>query len=344
MRSFRLCQTEKITAEGRLAEYRANADSLLFCQQLGVREVPARGAPYCTKAGRTTIMTQQSSPILVTGATGNTGRALVDALNGRGAPVRAMVRAEADRGRLPAGVAVAVADFDDPESLAVALKGTGRAYLVTPSSERAEAQQRRFADLAAEAGIDHLVVLSQLAADENSAVRFLRYHAAVERHVRDLGIGYTFLRPNLYFQGLLAFARIIAAESQFYAPIGDATVSAVDVRDIAAVAAITLTEPGHKGATYTLTGPASITHTQIAAALSAALGREVIFIDVPPEAFADSLRGILPPWQVEGLLEDYAHYRRGEAAAVSRAVTEITGRPQTGIEQFARDYATAFAS
>jgi NAD(P)-dependent dehydrogenase (short-subunit alcohol dehydrogenase family) len=132
---------------------------------------PPGGAPYCTKAGRTTIMTQQSSPILVTGATGNTGRALVDALNGRGAPVRAMVRAEADRGRLPAGVAVAVADFDDPESLAVALKGTGRAYLVTPSSERAEAQQRRFADLAAEAGIDHLVVLSQLAADENSRPR-----------------------------------------------------------------------------------------------------------------------------------------------------------------------------
>jgi uncharacterized protein YbjT (DUF2867 family) len=97
-------------------------------------------------------------------------------------------------------------------------------------------------------------------------------------------------------------------------------------------------------ATYTLTGPASITHTQIAGALSAAMGREVTFIDVPPEAFADSLRGILPPWQVQGLLEDYAHYRRGEAAAVSRAVTEITGRPPTGAEQFARDYAPAFAS
>jgi uncharacterized protein YbjT (DUF2867 family) len=291
-----------------------------------------------------TIMTQQSSPILVTGATGNTGRALVDALRSRGAPVRAMVRAEADSSRLPAGVAVTVADFDDSASIAAALKGAGRAYLVTPSSEEAEAQQRGFADLAAQAGIDHLVVLSQLAADESSPVRFLRYHGAVERHVRDLGIGYTFLRPNLYFQGLLAFARTIAAEGRFYAPIGDATVSAVDVRDIAAVAAIALTEPGHEGATYTLTGPASITHTQIAAALSAALGREIRFIDVPPEAFADSLNGILPPWQVQGLLEDYAHYRRGEAAAVSAAITDMTGRPPTDIEQFARDYAPAFAS
>jgi len=288
-------------------------------------------------------MTQQADTILVTGATGNTGRALVDALARRGAPVRAMVRAEADRGKLPAGVPAVVADFDDPASIAAALEGTGRAYLVTPSSERAEEQQRRFAELAVKAGLGHLVVLSQLAADEHSPVRFLRYHAAVEQHVRDLGIGYTFLRPNLYFQGLLAFAGTIAADGRFYAPIGAATVSAVDVRDIAAVAAITLTEAGHEGATYTLTGPAPITHAQIAAALTAALGRDVTFTDVPPQAFADSLREILPPWQAEGLLEDYGHYRRGEAAAVSPAVAEITGRPPIDVWQFARDYAPAFA-
>jgi hypothetical protein len=68
----------------------------------------------------------------------------------------------------------------------------------------------------------------------------------------------------------------------------------------------------------------------------------VAVADVPPEAFADSLRGILPPWQVDGLLEDYAHYRRGQAAAVSAAVAEITGRPPIDVRQFARDYAPAF--
>jgi uncharacterized protein YbjT (DUF2867 family) len=282
-------------------------------------------------------------PILVTGATGNTGKPIVEALVSRGVPVRAMVRAGADRGRLPAGVAVAVADFDDPASLAAALQDVERAYLVTPSSERAEAQQRRFADLAVRAGAGRLVVLSQLGSDEQSPVRFLRYHAAVERHVRDLGIGYTFLRPNLFFQGLLAFAGTIAADGRFYAPIGDATVSAVDVRDIAAVAVAVLTEAGHDGATYTLTGPAPITHADIAAALTSALGREITFVDVPPDVFAQSLQGILPPWQIQGLLEDYAHYRRGEAAFVSTAVADVTGRPATDVRQFARDYAQAFA-
>jgi uncharacterized protein YbjT (DUF2867 family) len=289
-------------------------------------------------------MTTNDSPVLVTGATGNTGRPLVDALIRRGTPVRAMVRSEGDRSRLPEGAEIAVADFDDPASLAAALTGTSRAYLVTPSSEQAEAQQLRFADLAVQAGLRHLVKLSQLAAAPDSPVRFLRYHAAVEQHVRDLGIGYTFLRPNLFFQGLLAFARPIAAEGRFFAPIGDAAVSAVDVRDIADVAAAALSEPGHEGATYTLTGPAAVTHAQIAAALTAATGHEITFTDAPPEAFAGALHEIMPPWQVDGLLEDYAHYRRGEAAAVSPAVAEVTGRPPRDVAQFARDYASAFSA
>lgn len=281
--------------------------------------------------------------VLVTGATGSTGRALVEALTERGVPVRAMVRRETDRDGLPAGAEAAVADFDDAESVAAALRGAAKAYLVTPSSERAGQQQQRFADLAAQADIGHLVVLSQLGAVEDSPVRFLRYHADVENHVRRLGIGYTFLRPNLFFQGLLAFAGLVSAESRFYAPIGDAKVSAIDVRDIAMVAAVTLTEAGHEGATYTLTGPAAVTHHDIAAALTSALGRHIAFADAPPEAFAASLRGILPPWQVDGLLEDYAHYRRGEAAKVTTTVADVTGQPPRDVGQFARDYAAAFS-
>ena len=116
----------------------------------------------------------------------------------------------------------------------------------------------------------------------------------------------------------------------------------MDVRDIAAVAAIALTESGHEGATCTLTGPASITHGEIAAALTSALGRDITVIDVPPGAFADSLQGILPPWQIQGLLQDYSHYRRGEAASVSPAIAEITGKPATDVRHFARDHVRIF--
>src|SRR5262249_12622226 len=244
--------------------------------------------------------------ILVTGATGNTGSAVLQQLEKRGVGVRAMVRSSKDAARLPkTSATVVVGNLDDPRSLEAALTGVTRAYLVTPSSPGAEAQQVRFAELAAAAGVGRLVKLSQFAADESSPVRFLRYHAVVERRIRELGIGFTFLRPNLYFQGLLAFQPMIAAAGHFVAPIGDARVSAVDVRDIAAVAAIALTDDGHDGKTYTITGPAAVTHTEMASALAKAMGRPVAFIDVPADAFAGALRAAgAPPWQVDGIASD----------------------------------------
>src|SRR5262245_43604807 len=201
-----------------------------------------------------------------------------------------MIRSAGDLARVTqSSAAPVVADFDDRTSLEAALNGVTRAYLVTPASAAAQEQQVRFAELAAQAGVRQIVLLSQYASDENSPVRFLRYHAAVERRIRELGVGFTFLRPNLFFQGLFAFAGMIASEGRFYAPIGDARVSAVDVRDIAAVAVAALTETGHDGTTYTITGPAAITHAEIAEAISAATGRRIEFVDVAPDAFRGAL-------------------------------------------------------
>lgn len=284
--------------------------------------------------------------ILVTGATGVNGRELTKLLASRGVPVRAMTRsrdkAEALAGL--AGVEVAVGDFDDAPSLDRALRGVEKAFLLTDSTERAEARQRAFVDAARRAGVRHVVKLSQFAADENSPVRFLRYHAAVERAIRESGMAWTFLRPNLFMQGLLAFRGPIAAEGRFFAAAGDARVSVVDVRDNAAAAAAALTGPGHEGRTYDLTGPEALTHAGMAAALSGALGRPVAFVDVPPDAMREALGGAgMDPWQADGLIEDYAHYRRGEASAVSTGVRDATGRPPRGFAAFAREHAAAFS-
>jgi uncharacterized protein YbjT (DUF2867 family) len=139
------------------------------------------------------------------------------------------------------------ADFDDPASLRKILTGVQRAFLVTNSSERVEERQLRFVALARAAGVKHIVYLSQLHAASTSPLRFLRYHAAVEEALRTSGMSYTNLRPNLYMQGLLMIGRSIATEGRFFAPAGNARVSVVDVRDIAAVAVAALTKSGHEG-------------------------------------------------------------------------------------------------
>jgi uncharacterized protein YbjT (DUF2867 family) len=145
-------------------------------------------------------------------------------------------------------------------------------------------------------------------------------------------------------QGLLNFRSTIATQDAFYAAASDAKVSAVDVRDIAEVAVAALTESGHEGKIYNLTGPQALTHVEMAEGLSEALGRRVTFVDIPSEAMREALLGVgLPVWQADGLIEDYAHYRRGEAAAVTSGVRDATGKAPRSFEEFARDYAGMFS-
>ena len=174
--------------------------------------------------------------------------------------------------------------------------------------------------------------------------RFQRYHAVVEAALQASGLAYTLLRPNLYMQGLLNFRSTIATQNAFYVAAGDAKVSMVDVRDNADVAVAALTEPGHEGKTYELTGPQALTHAEVAQGLSKALGRQVSFVDIPPEAMRDAFFGFgMPEWQVDGLVEDYAHYRRGEAEVVSSGVRDAIGKAPRSFEEFARDYAPMFS-
>lgn len=283
--------------------------------------------------------------ILITGATGNNGVEIVKRLAAQNVQVRAMVR-HRDRASAIAvpNVEVVEGDFDRPQTRLGALAGVERAFLLTNSSERAQAQQIAFIDAARQSGVKQIVKLSQFAVDANSPVRFLRYHAAVEAALRSSGIAYTFLRPNLFMQGLINFRSTIATQSTFYAAVGDAMVSVVDVRDIADVAVAALTESGHEGKSYDLTGSQALTHAEMAQYLSVAIGRRITFVDIPPEAMRETLLSIgFPVWQADGLLEDYEHYRRGEATAITSGVQDASGRNPRSFEEFARDYAMMFS-
>jgi uncharacterized protein YbjT (DUF2867 family) len=119
----------------------------------------------------------------------------------------------------------------------------------------------------------------------------------------------------------------------------------VDVRDIASAALAALVEKGHEGQIYNLTGPQALSHREMAEKLSRALGRRIDFVDVPPEAMQETLIKFgLPVWQADGLIEDYAHYSRGEAAEVTTGVQDATGRPPRSFDDFASDYAQAFST
>jgi uncharacterized protein YbjT (DUF2867 family) len=283
--------------------------------------------------------------ILMTGATGTVGSEVVKRLSAHGIPVRAVTRdpRKAAAQRLP-HVHVVQGDFDDVESMRRACAGVDRAFLVTNSTARTEQQQIAFTRVAHQSGVRHLVKLSQLHADARAPGRFLRYHAAVEAAIQASGLTFTFLRPNLYMQGLLNFRQSIQAQRAFFAAAGDARISAVDVRDLADVAMAALTTAQHDNQIYALTGPEALTFPEMAHQLSRAIGRTIACVEVPPEAMRAALAAQgFPAWQVDGLLEEFAMYRRGEAAGVEPGVRDALGRPARAFAAFARDYAPLFA-
>src|SRR4029077_18598380 len=126
-------------------------------------------------------------------------------------------------------------DFDDCDSMRRACAGVERAFLLSNSTERAKQQQIAFVKVAQKSGVRHIVKLSQLHVDVNSPGRFLRYHAAVEAAVEAAGLTFTFLRPNLFMQGLLSFRQSIKEKGAFFAAAGEGRISAADVRDLADV-------------------------------------------------------------------------------------------------------------
>jgi uncharacterized protein YbjT (DUF2867 family) len=283
--------------------------------------------------------------ILITGATGTVGSEVVKRLSAQGVQVRAVTRdpRKAEASPLP-HVRFVQGDFDEPESMRRVCSGVDRAFLLTNSTERAEQQQIAFTRVAQQSGVRHIVKLSQLHADANSPGRFLRYHASVEAALQASGLTFTFLRPNLYMQGLLDFRQSIQQKSAFFAAVGDARISAVDVRDLADVAVAALTGSGHDNKVYSLTGPDALTFAEMAHQFSKAVGRTITFVDVPPESMRVALVDLgFPAWQADGLLEEFAMYRRGEAAGVEAGVREALDRSPLSFDEFARDYAPLFA-
>jgi uncharacterized protein YbjT (DUF2867 family) len=283
--------------------------------------------------------------ILITGATETVGSEVVKRLSAQGRQARALTRdlrkVEADE--FP-HIEFVQGDFDDADSLQRACSGVEQAFLLSNSSERAEQQQIGFVEAARKSGVRHIVKLSQLHADVNSPGRFVRYHAAVEAAIEATDLTFTFLRPNLYMQGLLNFAQSIKEKSAFFAAVGEARISAVDVRDLADVAVAALIDSRHKNKIYSLTGPEALTFGEMAVGLSQAVGRAISFVDIPPETMREGLDGLdFPAWQADGLLEEFDMYRRGEAAEIESGVTDALGRSPRPFAEFARDYAPLFA-
>lgn len=280
--------------------------------------------------------------ILVTGATGNTCSGLVPTLRGAGVDVRALVRDEGKAQELrDMGVEAVVGDLDHPETIAPAVEGVEKIYLLTWNGPTQAQQAKAVIAAAREAGDPHVVRHSMWGSERS---RIVQQGDEVEEALKASGLPWTILRPTFFMQNILGAAQTIASDGMLYWDLADAKISMIDIRDIIDSAAAVLTGSGYEGKSYVLTGPEAVSLHDVASALSRALGKEVTYVPVPHEAALKSRVGMgYPEFIAEGYGELMEGFIEGFASEPSDGVERLTGHRARSIEQFATDFASYFS-
>lgn len=281
------------------------------------------------------------SELLVTGATGRVGRAVVNRLVAEGRAPRVYCRS-AGATSWPAGVEVATGDLDDPATVAAALRGVHTVFLALVDGPTQAARGEALLQAARRAGVRKVVLLSAYVAGTQPLTSFGSQLQPVEQALRASGLAWTVLRPFMFMQNFLGFAPMVAA-GRIVSPFRSGRVAFVDVDDVAAVAARTLVDDGHDGQLYEVTGPAPLSFADAAATLSDVLGRPVRHLGVPGlvARFGMRRQGV-PAWTADRIVELARVVARGEEDRVAPTVQHVARVTPTSFRAFVQRHAAAF--
>lgn len=285
--------------------------------------------------------------VLVTGGTGTVGRAVTRELAARGAAVRVLSRRQPDENQLPGGVDAVSGDLLDPVSVERALQGIDKLFLLNAVASDELTQALIAYGLAKRAGLKHITYLSVYQADRFPDVPHFASKVAVERALREGHVGYTILRPGYFMQNDAALKELLTGPGIYPIPLGRAGICAVDVRDIAEAAAISLTADGHDGETYDLTGPTAISGPGNAAIWSKLLNRQVTYAGENFDQWEQQMRSNLPGWAAFDLRAMFQGFvERGFPAPESAAarMSKLLGRAPRSYADFAAEMAGEWRS
>lgn len=247
--------------------------------------------------------------ILVVGGTGTVGSQIVSRLLDQGANVQVMTHSVGKLTTLPPGVEGIVGDLSDPPSLQRAFGGIESLVLIT-ALHPDEAARGQFAVKAAKkAGVKKIVFMSVVMPPGSEHIPHFVSKVPIEKAIKDSGMAYSILRPNIFFQNDLMFGGAITKYGVYPQPIGSAGLSGIDVRDIADAAVNILLESGHEGKSYNLQGPDVLTGKGVAATYSRHLGNEVNYIGDDLDAWSEQARTMLPTWMVHDLRIMYQFFQ-----------------------------------
>jgi uncharacterized protein YbjT (DUF2867 family) len=273
--------------------------------------------------------------ILITGASGSVGKAVLQEAIRKESKVRAMYRSKEEAAKAPSGCTPVLGDYSDKQSLSKALDGVTSAYVVCSPIPQLVELESNMLDACKEVEVKHVVLNSALGAGDYPK-SFPSWHRKVEDKLKTSGMNYTILRPNGFLQNIVTYnAPSIRAQGAFYVAMGDAKISYLDVGDIAVVAVKALQAGAHAGKTYELNGPEAISNGELAKRISKVAGRTVNYVDIPETAQREAMLGLgMPEWQVTALLELQQYYKQGGGAKTDGLLRTLIEREPVTLDQY----------
>jgi uncharacterized protein YbjT (DUF2867 family) len=297
--------------------------------------------------------------ILVTGATGTVGSELVKQLvssssssdNRDDVIIRAAIHSQNKVDAFKQyhkSVQIVNIDYNKPETIAHARNQVDKLFLLTLPTPDIEVYSNLVKEIRKYDGINHIVKLSSMAADEETGFGTIigRIHREEEKFIEDSRMPFTFLRPPAFMQNFITqFGYTIRTKDAFYAPAGDAKVSFIDTRDVAAVAVKALTSDveQHIGKAYTITAQEAISYGQAAEILSKEGGRRISYVDIPEQDARKAMKeNGMYDWLIDAIMEFYSIIKAGRASKTTNVFEQVVGRKPISFSQFAKDYAEFF--
>jgi len=284
--------------------------------------------------------------ILLTGATGKTGSATAIELSNLKVPFRALIRSEEKRDEIEAlGGEVIIGSAENRETIEQAMMGIEKLLIILPNCENQLEMEMQLVDSAKAEGVKQIVYMSSVEADEECTSPIPKLHWDTEVYIKDSGLQWTMIKPNFYMQNFIGSAKTIVEQNKFFLPMSDGKTGMIDTRDVGKVIAKVLSEEGHEGQSYQITGPETLSFYNVAEKFSSVLKREVLYVDMPMDAYKNILSQFLTnQWHLDSVIDLFAGIAEGGIEYKTDTFEELIGTPPRSLEDFIEEHRNLYTA
>ena len=282
--------------------------------------------------------------ILITGATGKTGSAAVQELSNRNIPFRVLIRNEDKQNQITdIGGEVVIGAIEDDAALNQAMEGVQKALVLLPNSEQQLFLEKKVVDAALEANVQHIVKMSSMEAVPEATSPIPKLHMQSENYIKNSGMNWTMIKPNFFMQNLLGSGKTIVEQNKFFLPMGEGKAGMIHTKDVGTVIAKVLSEDGHEGQNYEVTGPEILSFHDVAEIFSKVLGKKVDYINVPIDEYKKTLSQFLTnQWYLDSVIDLFKDIAEGGIEDKTDTFQDLIGKSPCSLEQFIQEYSFVF--